>query len=101
MPLASSAAVPGYRFLTSVVGLPETGELDSRGLGLAFLPDRHFIKKPATASPPTVVTDAHPARLAQTHGLDEELVVLEVGEGEQRVKHPPSPWPEAAFCSDW
>lgn len=71
--------------------MPETGELDSRRLGLAFLPDHHFIKKPATASPPTIVTDAYPAHLAQTRGLDEELVVLEVRGGEQRVKHTPFP----------
>lgn len=72
-----------WRFRTRVLGLPETGELDSRRLGLAFLPDHHFIKKPAAASPPTIVTDADPVHPAKTHGLDEELIVLEVRERER------------------
>lgn len=71
--------------------MPETGELDGRRLGLAFLPDHHLIEKPAAASPPTIVTDAYPAHLAQTHGLDEELIVLEVREREQRLQRTPFP----------
>lgn len=66
--------------------MPKTGELDSRRLGLAFLPDHHFVKEPATASPPTIVTNTHPVYLTQGHGLNEELVMLEDRGREKRVK---------------
>lgn len=66
--------------------MPKTGEHGSQRLGLAFLPDHHVVKEPATASPPTIVTNTHPAYLAQGHGLNEELVVLEDRGREKRVK---------------
>ena len=56
--------------------MPETGELNGQRLWLALLPDHHLVKEPAAASSAAVMTHAHPAHLAQGHGLNEEFIML-------------------------
>jgi len=56
---------------------PVAGELYSMSLSLSFLSYNHFVKKPATTSTFTVVSNPHPADLPDGYCLDNELIQLE------------------------
>lgn len=56
---------------------PVARKLHSVGLGLSVLSDDHLIQEPAAASAFAVMSNPHPADLADSYSFDYELIQLD------------------------
>lgn len=66
---------------------PVARKLHSVGLGLSVFSDDHLIKEPAAASAFAIMSNPHPADLADGNSFDYELIQLDTRRRGVEIKH--------------